>query len=111
MAELGRIQDHLLNVGAAALDLGALTGFLYAFNPREKIYDIIAEAFPNREIDPFWMRLFDGSLPVDGVRHWAKRLQFGCLRFVDSSPAPASGRGRLPGKRRCTTSNKTGWSC
>ncbi|MEM9066397.1 MAG: NADH-quinone oxidoreductase subunit D [Planctomycetota bacterium] len=40
MAELGRIQDHLLNVAAAALDLGALTGFLYGFNPREKIYDI-----------------------------------------------------------------------
>ncbi len=25
MAELGRIQDHLLNIGAAALDLGAFT--------------------------------------------------------------------------------------
>ncbi len=41
LAELARIQDHLLCVGAAALDLGALTGFLYAFNPREKIYDIM----------------------------------------------------------------------
>ena len=40
MAELGRIQNHLLCVGAAALDLGAFTGFLYAFNPRETIYDI-----------------------------------------------------------------------
>ncbi len=40
MNELMRIQNHLLCVGAAGLDLGALTGFLYAFNPREKIYDI-----------------------------------------------------------------------
>jgi NADH-quinone oxidoreductase subunit D len=40
MNELARIQNHLLCVGAAALDLGAITAFLYAFNPREKIYDI-----------------------------------------------------------------------
>ena len=39
-AELMRISDHLLNVGAAAIDLGAFTAFLYAFNQREKIYDI-----------------------------------------------------------------------
>ncbi len=39
-AELARIQDHLMCVGAAALDLGAFTGFLYGFNEREKIYDI-----------------------------------------------------------------------
>jgi NADH-quinone oxidoreductase subunit D len=39
--ELGRIQNHLLCVGAAALDLGAFTGFLYGFNEREHIYDIM----------------------------------------------------------------------
>jgi NADH-quinone oxidoreductase subunit D len=39
-AELMRIHDHLLNVGTAALDLGAFTPFLYAFKQREKIYDI-----------------------------------------------------------------------
>ena len=41
LMELGRIQNHLLCVGAAALDLGAFTGFLYGFNEREHIYDII----------------------------------------------------------------------
>src|SRR6266852_2514350 len=41
LAELARISDHLLCVGAAALDLGALTAFLYAFNAREKIYNVI----------------------------------------------------------------------
>ncbi|MAT80902.1 MAG: NADH-quinone oxidoreductase subunit NuoD [Phycisphaerae bacterium] len=41
LSELGRIQGHLLCVGAAALDLGAFTGFLYGFNEREFIYDII----------------------------------------------------------------------
>jgi len=41
LCELGRIQSHLLCVGAAALDLGAFTGFLYGFNEREHIYDIM----------------------------------------------------------------------
>ncbi len=41
LCELGRIQNHLLCVGAAALDLGAITGFLYGFNEREFIYDIM----------------------------------------------------------------------
>src|SRR5246127_4232854 len=38
MGELARISDHLLCNGAAALDLGAFTAFLYAFYQREKIY-------------------------------------------------------------------------
>lgn len=41
LCELGRIQSHLMCVGAAALDLGAFTSFLYGFNEREFIYDIM----------------------------------------------------------------------
>ncbi len=41
LAELARIQDHLLSIGATALDLGAFTAFLYGFNEREGICDII----------------------------------------------------------------------
>ncbi len=40
VAELARIQDHLLNVGEAALELGAFTAFLYCFNDREYVYDL-----------------------------------------------------------------------
>src|SRR5262249_20921899 len=43
IAELSRISDHLLCTGAAALDLGAYTAFLYAFNLRELIYDVYEE--------------------------------------------------------------------
>jgi NADH-quinone oxidoreductase subunit D len=43
ISELSRISDHLLCTGAAALDLGAYTAFLYAFNLRELIYDIYEE--------------------------------------------------------------------
>ena len=56
MAELARIQDHLLCVGAAALDLGALTGFLYAFNPREKIYDL-CDYIAGQRFHPDWTRV------------------------------------------------------
>lgn len=56
MAELARIQDHLLCVGAAALDLGAFTGFLYAFNPREKIYDI-CDFIAGQRFHPDWTRV------------------------------------------------------
>jgi NADH-quinone oxidoreductase subunit D len=40
IAELARISDHLLCVGAMGLDVGAFTFFLYGFYEREKIYDI-----------------------------------------------------------------------
>src|ERR1700751_626901 len=40
VAELSRISDHLLCNGAAGLDTGAFTYFLYAFYQREVIYDI-----------------------------------------------------------------------
>ncbi len=40
VAELARISDHLLCNGAAGLDVGAFTFFLYAFNQREVLYDI-----------------------------------------------------------------------
>ncbi|MFI4871076.1 MAG: NADH-quinone oxidoreductase subunit D, partial [Phycisphaerales bacterium JB061] len=62
MAELARIQDHLLCVGAAALDLGAFTGFLYAFNPREKIYDI-CDYIAGQRFHPDWTRV--GGLMQD----------------------------------------------
>ncbi len=56
LAELARIQNHLLCVGAAALDLGAFTGFLFAFNPREKIYDII-DYVSGQRFHPDWTRV------------------------------------------------------
>jgi len=40
IAELARISDHLVCNGAAGLDTGAFTYFIYAFNPREQLYDI-----------------------------------------------------------------------
>ena len=39
-AELMRIHDHLLCIGACVLDLGGISAFMYAFNERERIYEI-----------------------------------------------------------------------
>src|SRR4051795_6402320 len=38
--ETARSSSHLLGVGAMALDLGAMTVFLYTFTEREKLYDL-----------------------------------------------------------------------
>lgn len=38
--ELSRISSHLLGIGAYAMDLGAMTVFLYTFNERETVYNL-----------------------------------------------------------------------
>ncbi len=63
MAEMARIQDHLLCCAAAALDLGALTGFLYAFNPRETIYDIV-DYISGQRFHPDWTRVGGVMKPI-----------------------------------------------
>lgn len=47
IAELARIQSHLLAMGALVMDIGAITPFLWAIREREKIldlYDVICGA-------------------------------------------------------------------
>src|SRR5436190_8865489 len=60
--ELGRIQSHLLCIGAAGLDLGAFTAFLYGFNEREVIYDIV-EYMSGQRFHASWTRV--GGLNMD----------------------------------------------
>jgi NADH-quinone oxidoreductase subunit D len=66
-AELARIQDHLLNLGTAALDLGAFTAFLYGFNERERIYDLTEELTGSR-FHPSYTRV--GGLMQDATPEW-----------------------------------------
>ncbi|NPB08215.1 MAG: NADH-quinone oxidoreductase subunit D, partial [Aquificae bacterium] len=75
-AELQRINSHLLWLGTGALDLGALTVFLYAFREREKIMDII-EGNAGYRLTTCFLRiggvhydLAEGTL--DAVKHFLK---------------------------------------
>jgi NADH-quinone oxidoreductase subunit D len=77
-AELMRIHDHLLNVGAAALDLGGFTAFLYAFNLREKIYDI-CEFASGQRFHPSYTRV--GGLQRDVDDHWVGLVRDFLKRF------------------------------
>ncbi len=40
LAELSRVIDHLVCVGTAAVDIGALTSFWFCFEQREKVYEL-----------------------------------------------------------------------
>src|SRR6266480_879778 len=62
LGELMRVHDHLLCVGAAALDLGAFTAFLYAFYQRELINDI-CETVSGQRFHPSYTRV--GGLMCD----------------------------------------------
>lgn len=66
--ELGRIQSHLLCVGAAGLDLGAFTAFLYGFNERELIYDIV-ELMSGQRFHTSWTRVggLNQDLPDEAI--------------------------------------------
>jgi NADH-quinone oxidoreductase subunit D len=68
-AELMRLHDHLLCNGAAALDLGAFTAFLYAFYQREKIYDLCERAAGQR-FHPSYTRV--GGLLADVDDEWIR---------------------------------------
>lgn len=72
IGELARISDHLLCVGAAALDLGGITAFLYAFNMREKIYNIF-ERMAGQRFHPSFTRV--GGLMFDVDDEWVNMIR------------------------------------
>jgi NADH-quinone oxidoreductase subunit D len=88
IGELARISDHLLCTGAAALDLGAFTAFLFAFNLRELIYDVY------EEMSGF--RFHPGYTRVGGVMYDFNDKVIGRIRKVlDAFPKVYADMGRL----------------
>jgi NADH-quinone oxidoreductase subunit D len=79
IGELSRISDHLLCVGAAALDLGGLTAFLYAFNQREAIYNIF-ELMSGQRYHPSYLRV--GGVLYDVDENWVALIR----KFVQDFP-------------------------
>ena len=81
-AELMRLHDHLLCVGAAALDLGAFTAFLYAFNQREKINDLNEWASGQR-FHPSYTRVGGLQRDIDDI--WIGKLRAFIKQLPESS--------------------------
>jgi NADH-quinone oxidoreductase subunit D len=78
VSELSRITDHLLCLGAMGLDTGAFTHFIYAFNPREDIYDIF-EALCGARFTNSYTRvgglMYDASpKAIQMIRDFLKRI-------------------------------------
>jgi len=96
VAELARIQDHLLCVGAAALDLGAFTAFLYGFNEREKIYDI-CEYICGARFTTSWTRVGGLNQNLPDQKVFVEKVK----RFLDHDlPGAIADLERLLNKNR-----------
>ena len=72
MSEVSRITDHLTSVGASAMELGAISAFLYLIKAREILYDLI-ESVAGARIMPNYVRIggLKSDLP-DGFEDSAK---------------------------------------
>jgi NADH-quinone oxidoreductase subunit D len=44
LSEISRVADHLTCIGASAMELGAMTAFLYMMQAREYLYELIEDA-------------------------------------------------------------------
>jgi NADH-quinone oxidoreductase subunit D len=72
LAELTRINSHLVWVGTNAMDLGALSVFLYAFRERELLLDLFEEMSGSRMMTSF---IRPGGLQDDFPAGWLQRCE------------------------------------
>src|SRR6476646_7242622 len=91
--ELMHIHDHLLCCGSVALDLGGFTAFLYAFNQRQKIYDI-SERAAGQRFHPSYFRV--GGLLRDVDDDWIAKVR----AFVKDFPKAHADVVRLLNRNR-----------
>jgi NADH-quinone oxidoreductase subunit D len=75
LAELQRIASHCLWLGTHAMDIGAMTVFLYAFRERELILDLFEE-YCGARLTYNSMRI--GGLPLDIPPGWDKKVREFC---------------------------------
>src|SRR5580658_9689972 len=74
--ELARISAHLLGLGSMAMDVGALTVFLYTFTQRETIYNLI-EALTGARFTTSYTRV--GGVARDLPPGWVGQ----CRKFLE----------------------------
>lgn len=79
LCELARISSHLLWVGSSALELGAMTIFMWSFTEREKLYDIF-EFISGARFTVSYMRV--GGVARADYPEWRTRVR----TFLDQFP-------------------------
>ena len=80
VSEVARISSHLLAIGATALDIGALTVFVWTFRERERIYDIFEKLIGVRFTTSF-TRI--GGIAHDMTSESANEIK----NFIDEFPS------------------------
>jgi NADH-quinone oxidoreductase subunit D len=80
LTELTRISSHLVWLGTHAIDLGAMTVFLYSFREREEIMKIYEYVSGQRMMTSYF-RI--GGLALEPPPDWLDRVR----RVVDAMPA------------------------
>jgi NADH-quinone oxidoreductase subunit D len=79
LAELTRINSHLVWTGTTSLDLGASSVFLYCFREREQLLDLFEELSGARMMTSF---IRPGGLAKDLPEAWLEKVS----RFLDMLP-------------------------
>ncbi len=80
MAELSRLNSHLVWLGTHALDIGAMSMFFYCFREREDILRIL-EMFSGQRMMTSYIRI--GGLALDHPRGWQHALG----KFIRAFPS------------------------
>jgi len=80
LTELTRLNSHLVWLGTHALDIGAMTVFLYCFREREDILKIF-EQFSGQRMMTSYFRI--GGLALEPPRGWHERVK----TFIDIFPS------------------------
>ncbi|WP_421181784.1 NADH-quinone oxidoreductase subunit C/D [Aeromonas enteropelogenes] len=114
MAELFRIQSHLLFLGTYIQDVGAMTPVFFTFTDRQRIYTII-EAITGARMHPAWFRI--GGVAHDLPQGWQRLIQDNLLswlpkRLMEYEKAAMRNsilRGRTIGVAAYTTEQALAW--
>jgi NADH-quinone oxidoreductase subunit D len=80
LVELTRLNSHLVWLGTHALDIGAMSVFLYCFREREDILRIF-EMFSGQRMMTSYIRI--GGLALEPPRGWHARVK----KFIDAFPS------------------------
>jgi NADH-quinone oxidoreductase subunit D len=80
LVELTRLNSHLVWLGTHAMDIGAMTVFLYCFRERENILRIF-EMFSGQRMMTSYIRI--GGLALEPPRGWQKRVR----DFIEDFPS------------------------